>query len=179
MTGLKNTLWRRYVQPDTWVIVCDMDEWLVADVHDLQEEDALGTTILLTDGWQMVGDSQKADLSDISPDTVTKGFRETSYSKQICFKWDAVAPNWGYGCHEARPTGRVVCSQRTYLLKHMSTLGGEFTTARDASRYPRMKGNREKYGWAGQYLADREMVLQRHASYLAKAVELPETCVPE
>ena len=175
LTEVKNTLWRRYVQPGTWVIVCDMDEWLMADLSDLQEEDALGTTMLLTDGWQMVGESKKADLSDISPDKVTKGYREAAYSKQVCFKWDAVEPNWGHGCHEAFPTGRVVCSQRTYLLKHMSTLGGEFYAARNASRHPRMKDNREKYGWCGQYLADREMALQRHASDLARAGKLPET----
>jgi hypothetical protein len=36
-----------------------------------------------------------------------------------------------------------------------------------------MKDNREKYGWCGQYTADREMALQRYASDLRKAAKLP------
>ena len=175
LTEVKNTLWRQYVQPGTWVIVADMDEWLVADLSDLQEEDALGTTMLRTDGWQMVGESQKEDLSDISPDKVTKGYRESAYSKQVCFLWDAVEPHWGHGCHKASPVGRVVWSQKTFLLKHMSTLGAEFYVARSASRHQRTKDNRTKYGWCGQYTADRETALQRYASDLARA-QWPETC---
>ena len=175
MTGVKNTRWKPFVQPGTWVIVCDMDEWLVISLEQLLQEDARGTTILSTDGWQMVGESQRADLSDIDPSEVQKGYPAVGYSKHVCFKWDQVDPRWGHGCHESRPVGTVVYSKQRYLMKHMSALGAEFFVERNASRHARNKDNREKYGWCGQYVAEREGALQRHARELAKALQYPET----
>ena len=172
MLDVKNHRWKQCVQPGTWVIVCDMDEWLVASLEQLREEEALGTTMLTTEGWQIVGESQRADLSDIDLDEVQKGYPAPGYSKRVCFKWDQVDPRFDPGCHDCHPVGTVVFGEQKYPMKHMSCPGGEFFAERNASRHARNRANREKYGWCGQYVAERDRALEIHASELAKALPL-------
>jgi hypothetical protein len=43
---------------NTWVLTCDMDELLDIDFKQLEEEDKLGTTMIKTHGYQVVGHSQ-------------------------------------------------------------------------------------------------------------------------
>ena len=48
---LHNTIWRRYVEPGTWVITADMDELMCVTQEHLEMEDAAGTTVLRTEGF--------------------------------------------------------------------------------------------------------------------------------
>ena len=173
LTAIKNNKWKPFVQPGTWVVVCDMDEWLVVSRAQLEEEDALGTTILSTQGWQMVGERLRADLSDIELKEIQLGFQDSGYSKRVCFKWDAVDPGFCHGCHQSHPVGTVVFSQKPYVLKHMASLGGEYFAEKNARRYLRNKENRENRGCSNHYIPDRERVMAMHAEQLARATLVP------
>ena len=106
LTQVKNQLWKPHVEDGTWVVMCDMDEWLCCSLAQLAEEDAGGITLLNTQGWQMVGESLREDLTDIDLDDVCKGFPDKNYSKRLCFRWPEVDPRFYYGCHGAvRPGG--------------------------------------------------------------------------
>jgi hypothetical protein len=114
----KNHTWKEVVQDsekDTsaLIIMADMDEWLSISLAELQEEDAKGTTILSTIGYNMVGDSLKEDLSDINLDKIERGFYWKEECKSLCFKRAEIQEmNYEPGAHISHPIGRVQFSER-------------------------------------------------------------------
>ena len=93
LTQVKNHLWKSHVEDGTWVVMADMDEWLCCSLAQLAEEEGYGTTILSTQGWQMVGESLRQDLTDIDLDEVCKGFR-TRTTLRDCV---SDGPTWTQG----------------------------------------------------------------------------------
>ena len=172
LTQVKNHLWKSHVEEGTWVVMADMDEWLCCSLAQLAEEEEYGTTILSTQGWQMVGESLREDLTDLNLDEVCKGWPDKDYSKRLCFRWPDVDPRFCYGCHGGVPAGRLVESHRLYPIKHMASLGGEYLAAKNARRYARNKRNREILQCSNHYIAVWDKVLKMHAEQVAKAVRL-------
>ena len=174
MTRIKNHDWKQFVSRDTWIIMCDMDEWLDVTLAELQEEDARGTTILLTKAVQMVGESLCKDLSDIDISKVEKGYPDPVYAKRLCFKWDAVDPGFYDGCHTGKPIGTLFHSISEYRIRHMNALGAPYLADKHARRYARNTMNRELLGLSCHYLPERYRVYELHAEMLAKAAVLPK-----
>ena len=50
LTRVKNQLWKPHVEDGTWVVMCDVDEWLCCSLAQLAEEEGYGTTVLSTQG---------------------------------------------------------------------------------------------------------------------------------
>ena len=174
MTRIKNHDWKQFVTPDTWVIMCDMDEWLEITLAQLQEEDARGTTILLTKAMQMVGESLSKDLSDIDISELDRGFPDPNYAKRICFKWGSVDPCYYDGCHDGKPLGTLFYSISEYRIKHMNAVGAAYLADKHARRYARNTMNRELLGLCCHYIPERYRVYELHAEYVAKATTLPQ-----
>jgi len=172
LADYKNQQWKLHVGVGTWVVVADVDEWLCCSLAQLAEEDRNGITILGTQGWKMVGDSLREDLTDLDLDDVCKGFPDKNCSKRLCFKWPDVDPRYFHGCHAGAPVGRVVESTRLYPVKHMASLGGEYLATKDSRRYARKARNREISQGSNHYQAVRADVLKTHAQQLSQAVRL-------
>ena len=83
MRDVRNTIWKK--ANDGWIIMADMDEWLVITEKELEEEDRKGTTILTTQGFQIVGDSQTTTLTDLALSHLRHGFLDEHFSKRILF----------------------------------------------------------------------------------------------
>lgn len=145
---------------DAWVIVADMDEWICATSKDLEEEDQFGSTVLRTQGYDMVAESKEANLSDIDVHKVMDAcWWGVEGDKNIAFRRPQIeSMNYGIAAHRCSPSGKLVWSQHLYLLKHMSFLGDEFVVAKYKARFDRSTYMRA-CGLSGHYTDDREKAL--------------------
>ena len=122
-----NYMWRNECE-NTWVLTCDMDELLDIDLKQLEKEDQLGTTIIKTNGYEVVGYSQDPNLSDISYYELDKGIFDTVYfSKRLLFKKGPIKKmNYGNGQHNCNPMGNIIYSKNVYMIYHVKWLGLEY-----------------------------------------------------
>lgn len=60
---LRNSVWKNCI--DGWIIMADMDEYVWDTENDLINEMKLGTTILSIKCYDMIGESETVDLTDI------------------------------------------------------------------------------------------------------------------
>jgi glycosyltransferase involved in cell wall biosynthesis len=133
---VRTHIWKEFVN-EGWVIMCDMDEWLNINEEQLKEEDEKGTTIIKTQGVNMVGEANTIDLSDINIFDIKKGVYDNNYSKRICFKYPTVNIEYWWGAHTCFTYGNVVYSENQYLLKHYNYLGEEYLIDKYKKRYER------------------------------------------
>lgn len=133
LTSLKNEIWKN--SDADWVIVCDVDEWLMVTPFMLQMETHGGVTVLQTQGYEVVGSSIEEDLSDIDPLFLTNAAKHNVMSKAVCFNPTAVREmNYLPGCHQCKPEGRVKVSHTVYTLKHLNFLGTRYLLKKYRSR---------------------------------------------
>jgi len=168
----RNTIWKTATTP--WVIVCDMDELLTANQKDIEKEESLGTTILKTKGYEIYGDSQKEDLSDIKDrlDKIVKGEYSTYYCKKICFNRIKIRDiNFGAGSHSAEPQGDIKYSEKEYLLYHYKKLGYNYYKYTHDRVYARVKYSRDNKIAVGTHYTNDENKMRTEMSMDNKQIE--------
>jgi len=138
--------------------MCDMDEWLEITEKDLINEEEKGTTIITTNGFNIVGNSKTIDLSDIDLFSLNEGVYNDNFSKRILFKVPDVEINFWWGAHTCRPLGNVKYSENVYILKHMNYLGAEYLVEKHRKRYVRNELMRYR-GMNGHYSNEQEKVI--------------------
>jgi hypothetical protein len=156
MMYIRNNIWNDVTSG--WVIMCDMDEWLEITENDLINEEEKGTTIITTNGCNIVGNSKTIDLSDIDLFTLNEGVYSDNFSKKILFKVPDVKINFWWGAHTCSPTGNVKYSERIYTLKHMNYLGLDYLVEKHRKRYDRNELMRYK-GMNIHYSNKKEKVI--------------------
>ena len=136
LRDLKNSCWKSV--PSGWIIMADMDEWLCITKEDLQKELDKGTTVITVKGYNMIGESQKEDISDIDLHSIIKGVRNTNEDKKLCFLREKIVDiNYNCGAHNSNPAGEVRYSKTVYTNKHMCCPGLQFLIERMIARYNR------------------------------------------
>ena len=101
-----------------------MDEWLNIDATQLLQEQCAGTTVINTQGYQMVAKSESPSLADLQLSGVHRGHKDFMYSKRVLFQTPAITDiNYNPGAHGASPAGQVQLSATIYKLYHMKFLG--------------------------------------------------------
>ena len=181
----KNHIWKELQDQDEdedeeqeknrWIIVADMDEWLCISDEDFAYEHAKGTTILTTIGYNIAGNSQQADLSDIDVHSLDHGFYWENESKSLCFKRSEIQEmNYELGAHTCRPVGRIQYSDRKYVVKHMEPLGLPYLIAKFQSRYKRTEKKRlEGEWWAGLHYTDNiQEITDRYREHYDGAISI-------
>ncbi len=147
---VKNNVWKSIEHG--WIIVADLDEFLCVTEDELYHEMNKGTSILKVVGFNMIGESARADLSDIDLQQITKYVVHPMESKSLCFLRDKIQEmNYTCGAHRCQPKGRVVYSQRIYVNKHMSLLGLPYYIEKNRKRFERTHQMR-KHKMAVHYL---------------------------
>lgn len=142
-TDLKNNCWKSV--NSGWIIVVDMDEWLCIDEAMLEYELKKGTSILLTQGYNITSESLKDDLSDIDLHSLQKGVQYDMESKKLCFLKDKIFEiNYDFGSHTCSPFGIVKYSKNIYINKHMVMLGLPYLENRYKLRFARAEEMRKK-----------------------------------
>jgi glycosyltransferase involved in cell wall biosynthesis len=154
---LKNSIWKNC--NSGWIIVGDMDELLCITEIELMKEMELGTTILQINGYDMIGESETIDLTDIDLQKINKYIINNYESKKLCFLREAIIDiNYNPGAHECNPNGNIVYSSHIYINKHMSILGLNFLINKFTKRYERSEKMRRLKGWCIHYTLDIDKI---------------------
>ena len=170
MLEIKNNCWKE--KKNSWVIVCDVDEFLCITQNILDDEYKNGVTILRSTGYNIIGDSKFEDLHDINVETLSKGIYDYMYNKNICFYSGAITEmNYTIGGHEIRPVGTIKYSDKQYLLKHISWPGLQYRLKRNTILFDRSHANRGK-GWGVQYKANNSEIETEYNNNLATAKDI-------
>ena len=167
----KNTAWKAHQQPHQprWVLVCDMDEWLLIRPEQLQWEALQGTTLLRVQGYQMVAKSLRADLSDVVLADIAHGYADDHYSKTVMFQAPAVYDiRYNPGCHACAPQGVQRYSQHIYKLGHFKFVGLDFMIRNYSCNYERTREDR-KQQMSIHYSNDVQTIAQTYYMACANA----------
>ena len=93
----------------------------------------------------MIGRSNRENLADINISKIDRAVYDKKYSKNICFNTNYLkAINYSIGAHRIKPSGKVIYSQRIYILKHMDYLGLPFVIKKKRERFKRNIKNLKK-----------------------------------
>lgn len=158
--SLRNVIWKTL--NDGWIIMADMDEFVCVTEDDLRKEMNAGVSILTIKGYDMIGESETLDLSDIDLQEIKKCIENDNETKNLCFLREAIVDmNYGPGSHYCNPTGNVVYSSTVYVNKHMSSLGLNFLANKLTERHKRSEQNRER-GWSVHYTQDLDEIKNRY-----------------
>jgi hypothetical protein len=149
---IKNNCWKSVERG--WIIMADIDEFLCVTEDELMKEKNLGTSILNIIGYDMLGESESSDLSDIDLQKIQKYVDNHYESKNLCFLREKVKEmNYDIGAHNSKPEGDIKYSSKNYINKHMSSLGLKFLINKITERYKRA-ANMRKHGIATHYTTD-------------------------
>lgn len=161
----KNNVWKSAAT--RWVLVCDADELLEIDAEKLADEERLGTTMILSEAWNMVSDCDWQ-----SPRLVTRGVRDSFYDKTLLFNKDEIQDTgYDHGAHHVWPVGSVRYSERRYKLWHMNTMDEARAVVRQRYTAARMSAENRRLGLSGQYMSGDGAVHARYRHARAVAVQ--------
>ena len=165
--NIKNTCWK--IIEDGWIIVIDMDEWLCITEKELLLEENRGTTILNVKGIDIIGESNKNDLSDIDLHSINRGIDNNNESKKLCFFRKSINEmKYNYGAHQCNPKGRKQYSKKIYINKHMNNLGLPYYIDKMVSRYERSV-EMQKVGLSIHYTNNIEIITDKYNKLLEKS----------
>lgn len=160
---IKNNCWKEI--NEGWIIIIDMDEWLCITEEDLLLEELKGTTILNTQGYNMIGDSENLNLDDIDLHSIVSCIEWNWESKKVCFNRNNISEiNYGLGCHTINPIGNVKYSNYNYKIKHMEYLGLNFILDKFRKRFDRSHLMRSQ-GIACHYTDEKYKIMNNYINF--------------
>lgn len=149
---LKNNFWKS--AKTDWVLVCDIDELLDINEDDLKYEESIGTTIIKSEGWNMVNLEDNYDFANIK-----HGSRVPQYDKYYLFNKNHIKDiNYACGCHSAHPTGLVKLSDKPYKLYHYKGINPDYLVERYKLTASRISENNRRCGMGNYYFADEQSI---------------------
>jgi glycosyltransferase involved in cell wall biosynthesis len=168
MMQVRNNIWKNAL--DGWVILVDTDELLYITREQLYLEETKRTTILDLQGIQVLGASNKTDLSDIDLTELCNGYEDNMFNKRICFRRNCIVNmNYEPGCHLEYPCGYINYSKTKYNLYHFHYLGVEFTFERYRERAKRSSHQHNK-GLSTHYVvANKDEVKNKYRTLMSKS----------
>jgi hypothetical protein len=161
---IKNNVWKDILSG--WIIIADMDEWLCITEDELCEEEKNGTTIINTQGIDIIGESKILDLTDVDLHIINKYVDNPLESKKICFLRNSITDmNYNHGAHKCNPIGDIKYSTKIYFNKHMSYMGLPFIINKMIIRYERTELMR-KYDMCIHYSNNIEKITDEYNQLL-------------
>lgn len=121
LTKIKNNCWKD--AKTDWVLVCDLDELLDINEAELKDEENLGTTIIRSEGYDMVDMEDKLDIPGMK-----YGARSDALDKAYLFNKKFIREiNYVPGAHRCNPKGKVKYSKKIYKLYHYCYINYDVT----------------------------------------------------
>lgn len=163
---LKNHRWKN---EKGWVIVADMDEWLDATEEDLNEEYSQNTTILSTQGFNVVDTEISTKLFNYPKN----GYSYDPESKSVCFLTTQISDiNQQHGAHKCNPKGTITRSKKKYTIYHFHYASYEYLALKHFRSRDRIKkgsfNDRQRLGF--HYTQDIEGLFVEYEKLLKTAV---------
>lgn len=163
---IKNNCWKN--AGTDWVLVCDVDELLDITEQQLLEEDRLGSTIITSEGYNMVNMEDNYDLENIK-----YGARHTFSDKSYLFKkTDVQDINYEAGCHRCNPVGNIKQSDTAYRAYHFNFINIEESVRKYKNYGKRLSPENLANGWGVHYLFPEEKVREEFLEIRKKAIKL-------
>jgi len=155
LKDLKNNCWKD--SKTDWVIVCDVDEMLDITEQDLINEEKLETTIIKSEGYNMVNMENNYDLSSI-----IYGIPDHSYDKLYMFNKKYIRDiNYVCGAHTASPIGTIKLSFKTYRAYHYTFIHPDLLVTRYKWTAKRLSENNIKYNMGTYHLDSEEKIREK------------------
>ena len=146
---IKNNCWKS--SETDWVFVCDMDVLLDINEDQLKYEESIGTTLIKSEGYNMLNMEDNYDLHNIK-----YGKKDSLYSKTCVFNKKFVQSiNYITGCHSCDPIGDIHHSDSLYKLYHYSYINVEYKIAKYKLFSSRLSSENIEYE-LGQHYFDSE-----------------------
>lgn len=170
---IKNHCWQN--QKDTWCIVADCDELFDLNAELLLWEAKSGSTVILSQGFDMVNGENNNDIHNI-----TRGVKNDRYSKSYCFNTKRIKEiNYSPGCHDCKPIanedagpGGLKYSVNKYACYHYRYVSPQFLIKRYNQNRLRMCDNNRRKGMGTQYFQNEPSIRnefelkQKEADYI-------------
>jgi len=156
---IKNNCWKG---SENWVIVCDVDEWLDINEHNLSVEDKRYVSLIKSCGYNMCNVNNETDFSKIK-----HGVRSVHYDKFVCFNSNKIKEiNYTPGAHSIKPVGELKYSDLRYNLLHMKFLNEDYMVERYKNFKNRMSIENRNNNWGVQYLKEEEGIRTDYKNHL-------------
>ena len=163
---VKNNCWKD--ASTDWVLVCDMDELLDINQTYLMYESRNNSTIISSQGYHMINDSDIMDLKSIK-----NGYRAEAHDKNYLFNKKFVQEiNYEAGAHKSNPIGNIKFSENKYLAYHYHHLGENYTINRYKTNASRLSDNNIRNKWGFHYSFSEEKIKQDYVFYRQNAIQL-------
>jgi hypothetical protein len=170
---LSETIWKQSRNKAGWVVMVDMDEFLVLpDFRQyLSDAKAKGITAVRAVGFDMVSQRFPTPTPNL-PAQITRGFRAAANDKPCIFDPAAItSTNFTLGRHGANPEGRVVWPEkRELILLHYKTLGWDYYFSRTKFLATGLKPKDIEMGLGAHYLFSE----QEHRKFFDRRWALSE-----
>jgi len=150
ITNLKNNCWKK--SNTDWVLVCDPDELLNIDEEQLKTEAAKGTTIIRSEGWNMVNMADNFDFANIK-----HGTRVSQYDKAYLFNKNQIKEiNYSCGAHRHSAMGNIRYSENIYPLYHYKCINPDYLVQRFKWTATRLSDINKRAGMGTYWLESSE-----------------------
>ena len=160
---IKNNCWKNALTD--WVLVCDLDELLDINAAELKQEDVLGTSIVRSEGYDMVTMEDNLDIAGMK-----YGARDDGLDKSCLFNKKYIREiNYEVGCHRCNPIGTVKYSKKAYKLYHYCYINYSVTVERYRVYAKRMGPDKVINGY---YTETPEEIRTLYAKAWSKAVKV-------
>ncbi len=143
-----------------FVAIVDMDEVAIITQEQLEEEAALGTTIIRFEGWNIFNREENI------------GTRAPRFDKFIMFNHDKVKMNFGAGRHECYPKGEVKYSKKVYKLFHYGMWNLEYWLKRRELYNTRWSEKNLQMGWGAESRLSKEELIEKYNKNKEKAIKI-------
>jgi hypothetical protein len=167
---IKNNCWKK--SDADWVVVCDMDEFLVG-FNWLQEIDNNGVTVISPDWWEMFSETIPASNQGKQIyEMVNKGVNLGQATKSIIFK-PAKIREIGYnaGCHSFLAEGEVnLLRTGDMKILHYKHISLQYVLGRNTLFASRLSKINIENSWGYHYNFLREKVEAWFNDMISKAV---------
>jgi hypothetical protein len=165
---ISNNCWKSV--KSGWIISIDMDEWLCITEESLIQEQLKGTTVLQTQGIEMIGECSSPHLKNFNIGSINRGIFFDGESKCVCFFRPSIKEmNYISGCHKCTPIGNVKFSSTIYVIKHFSYLGLQFIINKSMNRYARSRSVSERFNMSKHYKGDVDAIKSEYYDKLCSA----------
>jgi glycosyltransferase involved in cell wall biosynthesis len=164
LMNIRNTCWKG--SSAEWVIVCDIDEFLIG--HEVLSQYS-GEVVFKTEGWQMVGTGQPLE-------EINTGFRDTLFDKMICFSPRITELNSTPGHHSSSPVGGTIV--KAMKLYHYEFISEEYLVKRRQKNAARSSDNDKKNKFGFQYLEKEEIMRKTYKEAVNISIDLSKSDLP-
>ncbi len=163
---IKNSCWKD--AKTDWVLVCDLDELLDINEAQLKEETNLGTSMIVCEFYDMINMKDNLDIAGIK-----YGVKSPVPGKFLLFNKKFISEiNYGPGCHECNPIGKIHYSKKTYKVYHYASINENLTIEKFKIYKKRLSPENLKNGWGTQFLMTPEQIREEYAEERSKAIKV-------